>query len=333
MAKVARRDESTNSDWAELTHECLMNILSRLSLEERWKGAMFVCKSWFHACKDPPLFSVFDLETVFESGTESSLWWSPDFERKIDSMLQSVVNWSGGVIIKEIRIRHCSDQSLSFVAERCPNLQVLAIKSCPNVTNTSIAKIASGCPMLMELDISYCYKISHESLKLIGSHCPNLKILKRNLMNSLDPSQHLGIVPKEYLKASPRCGNKEAAAIGKFMPNLEHLELRFSKLSPYGFTSSRQGCCELKYLDLFGCPNLSSQLIEEAEKLMINRREVKKAEKELKTAKEELKKAKEELKRVEEELKKAKEEHKRLQRAVENLGGGGPKRDQSRRLE
>ncbi|OVA01343.1 Leucine-rich repeat [Macleaya cordata] len=251
-----------NSDWAELTHECLTNILSRLSLEERWKGPMFVCKSWIHACKDPSLFSVFDLETVFQSCHELSLWWSPDFERKIDSMLQSIVNWSGGVNIKEIRIRHCSDRSLSFVAERCPNLQVLSMKSCPNVTNISLAKIASNCPMLMELDISYCYEITHESLELIGRNCPNLKFLKRNLLNWLDPSEHLGIVPNDYLNACPQDGNTEAATIGKFMPNLEHLELRFSKLSVHGLTSISEGCLKLEYLDLFGCANLTSRDME-----------------------------------------------------------------------
>ncbi|XP_010273658.1 PREDICTED: F-box protein SKIP1 [Nelumbo nucifera] len=248
----------SNSDWAELTHECLTNILSRLSLEERWKGTMLVCKSWLHTCKDPSLFSVFDLESRFESGTESSLWWSAGFERKVDNMLRSVVEWSAGAL-KEIRIRHCSDRSLASAAGRCPNLQVLSIKSCQHVTDASIIKIASNCPMLKELDISYCYEISHESLELIGRMCPNLRILKRNLLNWIDPSQHLGVVPNDYLNACPQDGNAEAAAIGKFMPQLEHLELRFSKLSAHGLSSISEGCPNLEYLDLFGCSNLTSR--------------------------------------------------------------------------
>ncbi|MCL7040249.1 hypothetical protein MKW94_025454 [Papaver nudicaule] len=252
-------DETRNPNWAELTYECLTNILSSLSLEERWTGPMFVCKSWIHACKDPSLFSVVDLESVFCSKTESSVWWSPEFERKIDSLLISVVNWSGGIDIKEIRVRHCSDQSLSFAAQRCPNLQVLSIKSCPNVTNASIVEFASHCPVLVELDISYCYKISYESLELIGTNCPNLKILKRNLLN---PSQCVGIVPNEYLNARPQNGDIEAAVVGKSMPNLEHLELRFSKLTVYGLTAISEGCVKLEYWDLCGCANLTSQEIE-----------------------------------------------------------------------
>ncbi|CAK9172072.1 unnamed protein product [Ilex paraguariensis] len=105
-----------SSDWAELTHECLLNILSRLSVEDRWRRVMLVCKSWLHAIRDPSLYSVFDLDTHFDSVLESPAWWTPEFERKVDAMLRSVVVWSDGSL-KEIRVRHCSDRSVSVVAE------------------------------------------------------------------------------------------------------------------------------------------------------------------------------------------------------------------------
>ncbi|KAI3933073.1 hypothetical protein MKX01_030109, partial [Papaver californicum] len=108
--------------------------------------------------------------------------------------------------------------------------------------------------MLAELDISYCYETSLESFELIGSNCPNLKIL--------NPSQHLGIVPDDYLNAHPQDGDIEAAAIGKFMPNLENLELRFSKLTVHGLTAIPEGCVKLEYWDLCGCADLTSWDIE-----------------------------------------------------------------------
>lgn len=262
------------SDWAELTHECLVNILSRLSLDDRWRGTMLVCKSWLHASTDPCLHSVFDLETHFDS-TESPRWWTPEFERKIDAMLRLVVNWSDGGLT-EIHVRHCSDRSLSFAAQRCPNLQVLSIKSCPNVTDESMAKIASACPNLRELDISYCYEISHESLAMLGSKCPKLRILRRNLMNWLDPSQHVGIVPNEYLDALPQDGDSEAAAIGKFMPQLQHLELRFSKLSAKGLALLSEACQYLEYWDLSGCANVTSRDIANATSNMKSLKNIKK---------------------------------------------------------
>ncbi|XP_068336428.1 F-box protein SKIP1-like [Pyrus communis] len=261
----------SGSDWAELTQECLINILGRLILEQRWIGPMLVCKPWLQACKEPCLNSAFHLEPP----SESARWWTPEFERRVDSMLRSVVDWSAGSL-KQIRTAHCSNQPLSLVAQRCPNLEVLSIKSCSNVTDSSMADIAFRCPMIRELDISYCHEVSHESLALIGRNCPNLKILKRNMMNWLDPSEHTGVVPDEYLNTWPQDGNSEAAAIGKSMPNLEHLELRFSKVSAKGFALISVGCPNLEYLDLFGCVNLTRRDIENATSNLKNLKEIKK---------------------------------------------------------
>ncbi|XP_074273645.1 F-box protein SKIP1-like [Silene latifolia] len=265
MNKDDLTTESThyNSDWTELTHECLINILSRLTLEELWKGAMAVCKPWMEACKDSSLHKVLDLEHYFESSTESTRWWSPEFERKIDGILKSVVDWSDGSLL-EIRLRHCSDHSLVYAAQRCPKLEVLSIKSSQNVSDTAMIEVAKHCTKLKELDISFCHEISHESLALLGSNCPELKILKRNFMNWMDSSQHKGIVPNGYLDALPQDGDNEAAAIAKYMPGLEVLEIRFLKLTGKGLIMISEGCVNLQYLDLYGCANLTSRDINNA---------------------------------------------------------------------
>ncbi|XP_073150766.1 F-box protein SKIP1-like [Henckelia pumila] len=244
------------ADWAELTEECLFNILSRLSLQDRWRGVMRVCKPWHLVCKDPCLNSVLNLDAHFDSATDLPRFWTPEFERRIDNMLRSVVVWSGGSLT-EIRLSHCSARSLSLVAERCPNLEVLSIRSCPHVTDETVAEIASGCPKIKELDFSYCHEISHKSLATIGSRCSHIKVLRRNSMNWLDPSQHMGIVPKDYLNACPQDGDAEAAAISKYMPHLLHLELRFSKLTARGLALIAEGCANLEYIDLSGCANVT----------------------------------------------------------------------------
>ncbi|KAF5789440.1 putative F-box domain, leucine-rich repeat domain superfamily, F-box-like domain superfamily [Helianthus annuus] len=275
MSTTTESDQLT-SNWSELTHEILLNILTRLTLEDRWNGTMLVCKSWLQASKDPSLHSVFDLESSFKSRpVESTRWWTPEFERKIDNMIRSVVDWSEGKIV-EVRVRHCSDRALSVVAQRCPNLEVLSIKSCPNVTDESMIKIASGCPKLKELDMSYCYEISHESIQALGRKCTNISILKRNLMNWLDPSEHIGIVPTSYLNACPQDGDSEAAAIGNLMPQLLHLELRFSKLTARGLALISQGCKNLEYLDLSGCVSVTSRDIENSTSGLTNLKNVKK---------------------------------------------------------
>lgn len=121
-----------------------------------------------------------------------------------------------------------------FMFNRWPNLEVLSIKSSPNVTDESMMRLASGCRKLKEVDISYCYGISHESLAMLGKNCTNISILKRNHIgmctSKYDPSPHLEIVPSNYLNACPKDRELGAIAIAKFMPQLLRLEIRFSKL-------------------------------------------------------------------------------------------------------
>ncbi|ERM93895.1 hypothetical protein AMTRI_Chr12g238500 [Amborella trichopoda] len=255
--------ENRKSNWSNLTLVCLIDIFSKLTFEERWTGPMLVCKSWFSACKDPSFFETLDLEPFFKDRNYTISWWSPQFEKKIDSMVRSVASWSCGGL-KEIRIRHCSDEALAFAAERSPALQVISIKSSPNVTDASIFKVANHCSLLKDLDISYCHNISHESIRLIGLKCRNLTILRRNMLNWLDPSQLSGLIPSEYVNSAPQCGDEEAAVFAKFMPRLEYLEIQFSRITPKGLELIAQGCLDLAQLDLFGCANLTSRSVEHA---------------------------------------------------------------------
>jgi F-box/leucine-rich repeat protein 2/20 len=206
---------------------------------------------------------VFDLEPYFDPVNESPRWWTPEFGWKIDCMLRSVIQCSGESLV-EIRVRHCSNRSLSLVSERCRNLQVLSIKSSPNVTDEPLNNIACVCPKLIELDISYCFEITHDAIASIGHKCPNFKTLKRNLLNCLDPSQHFGIVPDAYLDAAPQDSDPEAFSIGNYMPNLTHLELRFSKLTAKGLSKISKGCPNLEIVDLSGCVNVTSRDIVKA---------------------------------------------------------------------
>ncbi|KAG6531659.1 F-box protein SKIP1-like [Zingiber officinale] len=278
MAQVTDDGGGTNEagatrDWSELTPVCLTNVFHRLTLEDRWKGTMLVSRSWRDASRDPSLFVALDLEPMFEFAgscrSDCAEWWTPAFQRRVDAMLRSAALWAEGSL-QEIRVRHCSDDSLCFAAERSPNLQILTIKSSQSVTDRSMFKIASSCPMLVELDISNCYEVSFKSIEVVGKECPNLKVLKRNFLNWLDPSQHSGIVPNDYLGACPQDGDREAMTIAKFMPKLKHVELRFSKLSVRGLVSLSEGCRDLEFLDISGCANLTCRGIKKASAYLKN---------------------------------------------------------------
>ncbi|XP_019100165.1 PREDICTED: putative F-box/LRR-repeat protein 19 [Camelina sativa] len=116
----AKMEAELVPDWTELTWECLIDIFSRLGMEQRWNAPMLVCKTWRDVCNDPLLNLVFDLETWFLTSTETCNRWSFEFSKNIDSMLMSVVERSKGCL-KEIRVRHCTDESLSYVADSLKN--------------------------------------------------------------------------------------------------------------------------------------------------------------------------------------------------------------------
>ncbi|XP_009130233.1 putative F-box/LRR-repeat protein 19 [Brassica rapa] len=100
-------------DWTELPPECLLGIFSRLSMGQRRNGQMLVCKTWKNLCQDPSLNTILDLKAEFLSSADSIYWWSPESEEKVNSTIRSVVDQSEGGL-KEIRVRHCTDQSLFF---------------------------------------------------------------------------------------------------------------------------------------------------------------------------------------------------------------------------
>ncbi|KAJ4873071.1 putative F-box/LRR-repeat protein 19 [Raphanus sativus] len=244
-------------DWSELTPECLLAIFSRLSMGQRWNGPMLVCKTWMKLCQDPSLNTVLDLEAEFLSSPDSIYWWSPKFEEKVDSTIRSAVDRSHGGL-KEIKVRHCTNQSLSYVAERCPNLEVLSVKYSPKVTVESMRNIALNCPKLIELDISCSYEISCECMELVGANCKNLQILKRNLMHpfEIERARHSIYACDLFFET---LGNVDAYVIGRHMSQLKHLELRHSTLTDIGLAHLCKECSSLEYLDLLGCRDLTTE--------------------------------------------------------------------------
>ncbi|EAZ42126.1 F-box protein SKIP1 [Oryza sativa Japonica Group] len=262
-------------DWSEMTPVCLAEAFSRLGLEDVWRGAMACCRAWRDAAASrPALFAALDLEPAFASvGADAAEWWTPAFQRRVDAMLRSASSLAAGEL-REVRVRHCSDDALAFAAERSPKLSILSIRSSPSVSDRSMFIVASSCHMLTELDISYCHEVSYKSLEMIGQNCRNLNVLKRNIFNWLDSSEHVGIVPDDYLRDCPQDGDREAIAISKFMQNLKHLVIRFSKLSVVGLNAISGGCKELEVLDLYGCANLTLRGIQQATSNMKNLKEL-----------------------------------------------------------
>ncbi|KAG2249695.1 hypothetical protein Bca52824_089323 [Brassica carinata] len=264
-------------EWTELPPECLLGIFSRLTMGQRRNGPMLVCKTWTNLCQDPSLNTILDLEAEFLSSPNCIYWWSPEFEEKVNSTIQSVVDQSEGGL-KEIRVRHCTNQSLSYVAERCPNLEVLGVTYSPKVTVESMRKIASSCTKLTELDISCSYLISGECIEIVGTNCKNIHTLKRNLMQTseiLRLFMHCTYVHGLCFETS---GNIDVFAIRNYMSQLKHLELRFSTVTDKALPFLCKGCPNLEYLDLVGCRYLTSDGVTNGISSLKNLKEIKKPE-------------------------------------------------------
>ncbi|CAH8355677.1 unnamed protein product [Eruca vesicaria subsp. sativa] len=264
-------------DWTELTRDCLIDIFSRLSMGKRWNGPMLVCKKWMNVCQDTSLNTVLDLEAEFLSSTDTTTyWWSPEFEEKVDSTIRSAVDQSQGEL-KEIRVRHCTNQSLSYVAERCPNLEVLWVKYSPKVNIESMRKISLNCTKLKELDISCSYEISCECMELVGTNCKNLQVLKRNLMQPSEVTRlrRYAYVIQQYLSFET-LGNVDAYTIGRHMRKLKHLELRYSTLTDKALAHLCKRCSNLEYMDLVGSMYLTSVGVSTATSSLKNLKEIKK---------------------------------------------------------
>lgn len=70
------------------------------------------------AASRPALFAALDLEPAFASvGADAAEWWKPAFQRRVDAMLRSASSLAAGEL-REVRVRHCSDDALAFAAER-----------------------------------------------------------------------------------------------------------------------------------------------------------------------------------------------------------------------
>lgn len=98
-------------DWANLTPDCLFNIFKNLTAEEMLEGPLQVCKPWKDA-GNKSAFSVFDVG----SRTVDQFDWT-DMEEKMDALLQAFADKSDGGL-KSIKIKLCTDKSISYVADK-----------------------------------------------------------------------------------------------------------------------------------------------------------------------------------------------------------------------
>lgn len=67
-----------------------------------------------------------------------------------------------------------TDRTLKAFGAYCPDLQVMAIDDCEQITSAGISALAKGCPILIDLNITECPNVCDKGLVALAKHCPKL---------------------------------------------------------------------------------------------------------------------------------------------------------------
>lgn len=263
--------------WSDLTHEALVEIFKRVGFEDLYQSVPLVCTTWRNASLDSACWERVNMEDSFRKREETMMWWQPSFEKKIDYMVKLVVDRSRGRLL-ELSTRHCSNAALSYLASRCPLIRSISVASSSGVTDLAACQIAKACVQLEQLDVSECQNLTFFSMEEFGVNCKFVTVLKRNrFIGECDPARK-NLLPSEYLRTtSTASADGEVYIFSKLMPNLKHLELRYSKLTDQGLALIVDGCPNLEYLDLVGCSNLTKRALDQARGKLKNLKEFKRA--------------------------------------------------------
>ncbi|CAA7048730.1 unnamed protein product [Microthlaspi erraticum] len=168
--------KNSEVEWDNLTPDLLLNVFARLTLDEMMEGPLQVCKPWIEAGKTTNVFDFGGCTVQIPAGGGEFDWDA--MEDKMDKLLKAYVDRSHGGL-KIIKTKLCTDASISYVAQKCPDLEVLWLTSCPCVTDASMTKIATGCTKLKELRILSSFQITESALKMVKDNCPNVEVTKK----------------------------------------------------------------------------------------------------------------------------------------------------------
>lgn len=116
MSDEGSKGSEISNDWANLTPDCLLTVFSKLTVEEMLKGPMQVCKPWTKT-GNKVIYSVFDFGTRTAQLPPSREFDWEAMEEKMDALLKVFVDRSEGGM-KSIKIKLCTDQSISYVADK-----------------------------------------------------------------------------------------------------------------------------------------------------------------------------------------------------------------------
>lgn len=158
---------------------------------------------------------------------------------------------SSGESLLSIKLLDCfkvTDVTVFAVAKSCPNLEVLVIGGCCDITDESLNAIVYSCGKnLRSLRLDGCEKLTDLSLKSVISNCENLEALDIGSCDKVTDVTFRTLTENEF-----------------------DSKLRVLKATLVGFTLMgvhiiSEFCKDMEYVDLRSCPNVSRFLYDIAD--------------------------------------------------------------------
>ncbi|KAI3781857.1 hypothetical protein L2E82_11884 [Cichorium intybus] len=162
--------------WEGLHPEILALIFSKIPPIELVRCLPWVCKSWMEVVAGPYCWEDIDIQAWCRRRNDS---------RAVDQVVKKLIPRSK---LLEIPMSRVTDHMILMHMKSMPNLNVL--------------------------DINFCYNITAKGIAAFGNQCKSLVHLKRN-------------VPPAHERCC-RIDDSEAKTIADTMPNLQRVELCFS---------------------------------------------------------------------------------------------------------
>ncbi|KAI8885152.1 RNI-like protein [Backusella circina FSU 941] len=211
----------TTSYIMQLPDELQIKILAELPVQDLLKSTT-VCRKWSQLAFDGSLWSTIDVAPFYKT-------------IPTDYIIKLIK--SAGRFLKTANFRGCiqlTGHALKLMSEYCPNLQVLILKDCKNVSEASLIHFFQKKHItqnLRVLDVSNL-DIIKDSV-LLPLRLPNLEKLNIGWCKNMTGP---GLIPLldscsstlRFLKLNgcPQLDNDTAAAVfGRQLPNLSHLSL------------------------------------------------------------------------------------------------------------
>ncbi|KAF9112542.1 hypothetical protein BGX27_003221 [Mortierella sp. AM989] len=124
-----------------------------------------VNRSWRGLAMDGSLWKVIDTTRYYKSIQDSQL---------------RILGTAASGFLRYMNFRGCvqlSGDSLSAIAEHCPNIERLHLTGCRAVTSKSIADVCINMPLLLHLELAGLQSVNNHTLQTMAVYCRSLQIL------------------------------------------------------------------------------------------------------------------------------------------------------------